>query len=783
MLQDLRRALRALGAHWRSTVVAVLSVGVGLGLNLTLFGVLHGLFLQERDVPERDRVLWLALVERDGTDTQVQPPPRSLLGVLAEGREWEGVGGWDGRLVAGTWIRSTTPGFLSLLGVTPSAGRFFQPEDTLAGAEPVAIVAYERALASWGSPGSAIGRQVQVGGTTRTVVGVLPPEWDPGEFPIHLPLGGSSAEPDRSRVRAFVRLRSAADRERATAEIELLVARVADTEGRVVGVRVGGEKEVLGDGGAARQSAPPFLLAATLLLAATVNLATVLLARGLARRRDLAVRRLLGAGRWPLLRPLLFESLVLAVIAGAVGVATAWGTFRTVLAFIPGPDAPRIGLPLLALAGALMAVVVLVGGCWPALVSGRVGAAEAIRAGSQSVVGQGPRVARAMRLALALQVAVAVPVVLVAGSFAARVVVAGTSQIGFDPTGLVHVQLAAGPDDDLDVRRVLDRAGEEPALSDVAATAVLPVTDPARVEVDRDGHGLAAAPPTRSFRLVGTTGDALGLFGVPVLAGRALSPAEAAAGAPVALVGETAARQLFGAGDGSGRPLHAALGRRLRVLGADGTAGTPWLTVVGVVGDVRDRPLFQEVPPPAVWVVTELPGSGATTVWARATGLGEPAAVRGLGAAVAAVGGPEAPRVEVTAAWVREQTAASRLTAWGTGLGAAFAVLLCLLGLYGVTALQVVSRRRELGVRSALGASAKGLVRTAFGGVAAAVAVGAVLGLAGWFVVQRLVLTHAPEVLGVAGAAALFLALLLVAAGGPASTAARVSPVAVLRSE
>lgn len=785
MIDDLRAGLRSLVSRPHIAVVAVLSVGLGLGVNLTLFGVLRGFYVQERELPAGDRLLWVAFLDMGPDGTRVQPPPRRFLPLLSGGGAWEAAGGWDGQLAAtvvgdrtsyGSWVRRTTPGLERLQGLVPAAGRFFEAADTVPGAAPVAVLAHGLAVSAYGSAAGALGRGVRVEDEERTVVGVLPPTWDAGEFPIHVPLGGAEGPDGTEPVRVVVRLRPGVSRERARAELEARAAQLGTSAvSRPAGLRTGSEKEVLRPAGTAKQSAPPLLLAATILLAAAANLATVLLARGLERRRDIAIRRLLGAGRWALLRPLVLESTLVAAGAVTLGLLLAWITFRTVLGSIPGPDTPRVSLPLLIYGMGLASMVVLCGGCWPAFVSGRVDATEALRSGGRAVAGRG--VGKAMRVALALQVAVAMPLVLVAGSLANEALREGMGTLGFDPSGLVHVEIPPAALGGGNPRMIVERAALEPGLVDVAAATVLPITNPGDVEVDRGAHQLRGEPPPRSLRIVRMTGDPLGLLRIPLLAGRGITSEEAWEEAPVALVSERAAQALFPEPSAVTSPA-GALGRRLRVRG---DLGAPWLTVVGVVGDVRDQPLFQDEAPPAVWVVSPLPAPAATTVWARPQ-PGEAAGPRALREAVRAATGLEAPSAVVTAEWARSQTAATRFASGGTAAAAAVGVLLCLLGLHGLTALSVVHRYAELGVRSALGASGARLVTAVLGGVAAPVVAGVAVGTLLWALVGHVVLVDPPAIPGVTAAGAAFLTFLCGTALRPALRAAAADPGEALRS-
>ncbi len=782
ILRVLRQALRSLARHAGTTLVAILSIGVGMGANLALLGWAWSMTYQERDTPGGGRLLWVSVIEPGDAGTSVLPPPDEALALLNGGASWDAVGAWDGSLAsvsaAGAtgreWVRWTTPGFLRGMGLHAAAGRFFVAGDTLPAGEPVALVSRNRAVARWGSPEAALGETLRVDGVPHRIVGVIGADWDAGEFAVHLPLA-ASRDRGRHRARMWVHLpESGPDaRARANDEIRARLSTLRTGDGRVVGIRTGGEKEVLRSGSPIQLR--PFLLPLAVLLLACVNVATVLLARGAARAPALATQRMLGAGAWHVLRPLLAESALLATASAALALLFAEVAFRTILS-LPGPDAPRLGIPVLLAAGALVLLVVLAAGAWPAAAALRVRAGDLLR--TAHTTGTGGRPLGLRSVLFAVEAALATALVLFACESAGFALAEARRGVGFEPSAMAET--------DLDVDQV---AGGFPTLAawvdgmvnrvDVVAAGgmtVRPLTAPDALDVDGAPITVPERAAPRAPRLAWITRDLRRALGLPLLRGRDPTTAEFQAGDPVVLINDAAARLLF-----MDRP--SALGARIGVL-PPGSGGRITLTVVGIVADMRDQPLFQDDAPPALYTPWHEAAGGMARIYVRgATAAAAENALRG--ALERNLAGTTPPPVRSTADAVREQTAAPRLQAWLTGAAGTFALLLAALGLFGITALVVAGERRGLGVRAALGAGPLALVAVALRRIVIPVAVGVLAGagfralLAGYAVRGAGGMPVHPWLV----AAAVVAAALSAAAAPPLWRAAHLDPARTLREE
>jgi putative ABC transport system permease protein len=726
MRTELGRALAALLRRPGATLVAVISIAVGLGANVAVLGWAWGVLFHERETPESRRLLWVAVVEWSPGGPSVLPPPDEALGFLAGGSSWDAVGAWDGALVtvegAGgsvrEWIRWVTPGFFANQGITAAAGRLIAPGDTLPGAEPVTLLSHGRAVGWFGSAAAALGHTVRVNGVPRVVVGVIGPEWDAGETGVHLPLA-MGATRGRDRVRLWVRLPDAsrAMRVRADAEIRVRLASLRTEDGGPVGVRTGSEKAVL----RADQSldAGTFVLPLAILLVACANVAMVLLARGATRVPELATRRMLGATSWDVVRPLLVEGAILATAAGALALAAAELAFRTVLT-APGPDAPGLGAPVLVAAALLVVVVVIGTGAWPALVAVRVGVADVLRTSVHTVTRH--RDHRLYGVLLAVETALAVALVVTASETVRHATLEARRGVGYDPEHLVQADVDLGTIDGgaRTLAGLVEDLSTAPRVLAVGAMALRPLPERNSIDVDGAEVQLPASIPPTAPRMAWITAGLRRTLGLRLLEGRDPDVGEFTTDAPVALVNETAARLLF-----RGRP---PVGKRLRV--ADGAAAaSTWLTVVGVVSDVRDQPLFQREAPVAIYTpCADAVGSVPARVFVRTNG-DLTAVSEALRRSLERIMPDGVPRIRTTAEEVRREMGLPRLEATVAGASGGFALLLTCLGVFGLTLLTVNRERRALAVRAALGASPLWVVLVALSRVGGPVAAGATAGI------------------------------------------------------
>lgn len=803
LLAETRHALRSLRRAPGLCLVVLGTLALGVGANVALFTLVQGVLLRPLPYPEPDRLVRVYENDRLRGTTREGASAPDYLDLAAGLRSLALLGAREGadRTLGGADepLRLTsarvTAGWLGALGVRPRLGRLFTAGEERPGHDRVVLLGEELWRTRFGADPSVVGTEVRLDGEPRTVVGVLPSSAAPPGFPEQIwePLAIDPAQSFRGRhtLRLLGRLAPGVGLEQAQAELSAVMARLEkiypdDNLGRGAWVSPLHE-EVVGEVRAALLA----LMAAVgvVLLLACANVAHLLLARGLLRERDLAVRASLGASAFRLFRLLLFESLLLGTAGGLLGVAVAMAGVRLLKGLAP-TDLPRLaevqvdgGVLLFALALSLLTALVF--GLLPAARGARREATAALRTGRAA--GPGAAALRLRRTLVVAEMALAVVLVVGAGllvrSFARLVAV----EPGFRPEGLlvVEMQLAGPrwlfprgwpvhhwPSFDAFSEELLERTRRLPGVQS-AVLAHLGPGDPGwttRVTVEGRPEVRPGEQPEAAYRPVGA-----GYFrtlGVPLRRGRAFTDADVAGRPLVAVVNESFVRRHF--------PDVDPVGQRIVVFGAP-------RDVVGVVGDVRYGGLATDAPPVMYFPLRQAPQPALALV-ARVAGdpLGiVPALRREIGAI-----DPELALFGVTTAsgFLAESVSERRFTLNLIAAFAAVALLLAALGVYGVLSHLVAERRRELGVRLALGAAPASVFALVLGeGARIAVLaslIGSVAALAGGRLLHSLLFGVGPrDPVAFLAALPTLLAAALLASALPALRATRVDPAKTLREE
>jgi putative ABC transport system permease protein len=811
MPADFRLALRALRRAPGFLAAAACCLGLALGANAAVLALVDALLLRPLPFADAGRLVHVRLAQSAGGGERPLAVPYAL-DLRERSRTLSALAAYTGRPVAlstpaGSELvtaTAVTGGFFDVLGVRPVAGRAFRPDESAPGAPRVAVLAEPFWRARFGGDPAVVGRTLAVDGQPTVVVGVMPARAGiyGGAERLWVPLPEDRDPARRGDAEVQVVARLAVGATSASAERELagigaaLGAAYPATDGgwvpRLQPLRaalVGAEVRVLVW---AMLGAVGFVL-----LIAAANVANLTLARAARRAREFAVRATLGAGRARVVRLVVAEAVCVAAAGLAVGAALgglALAALRDAIGAegLPAWAAPALDARVLA-AMALVALVAGVGtGLGPALratggLGGRASLAPALRAGARGASAGGRRLRGAL---VAGELALSLALLVGAGLLVESVRRLVRVDPGFAAAGLVRAQVVL-PGARYEsaaarlafVRDARARLAALPGTATAAATDVVPLAG-------RGAEGMVLAegrdvPAGREPSAARTAADAdyFAALGAPLVAGRAFTSAEAAdSAAAVVIVNATLARRTW--------PGVPALGRRLALArGADG-APARWLTVVGVARDVRGR--LDRAPDNQVYVplaaqlgrdVTFLVRLRDTRAGAEAGAL--PGARAALGALDAAA--PIAA-LEPMATTVRAATADNRLVGAVFGAFAGAALLLAVVGVYGVVAYQVAQRARELGVRLALGARPADVRALVLGDGARLAAAGLGLGLVLTLAVTRVlgavlygVSATDPGVLGLAAAA--LATATLAASWLPARRAAGADPAAALRAE
>jgi putative ABC transport system permease protein len=825
---DVRLALRSRGGARGFTAAAVVVLALGIGANTTVFSALKMAILAPPPYPEADRLVMVDLTSGRAGKGVAQPSPWSypkfqrLLAV--PDRLVDPVAGYAERSATLTDpgepallpIELVSPGYFEVLGAEPLLGRAFVADEGDAMAPRLV------AVLSWGTwqdrfagdPG-AVGRTLVLNGERFEVVGVAPRGFAglSGDVALWIPMASAAELFSSFMIRgaqahwlhAVGRLVDGATLDQARAQVASIGNGIAeafplDDPNVVYGADVRALTAVRVNGQARAAVLLLSVAAALVLLVACANLSGLLLARAKRRARDAAVRLAVGASRWRLIRASLVESAVLASAGGGAGVLVAlWGTRAMAAAWpsqflLSGHDEMRVTDPaslaldpaVLGFALAVTAATTLLVGLAPAVRTSRSDVAARLReaAGAtrrgRRVLGMSGRAAL-----VAAQVALAL------------VLLVGTGLVGRSTERLLDVDLGFDPDhllafaytiprtdawaDDADAfhARFLERIAALPGVRGVSV-GTPPLSGHWSITLVQDVRGHEPIPqgegPAIGVHLVGD--DYFEMLGVPLLQGRTLDGRDGTDAHPTLVLSRTAAQRLY--------PGEDPVGRSLRIgISADGK--DPYAEVVGVVGDVRYGPPDQDPIPEAYYALREF-GDRSVTVLVRTSD--DPLSLMPAVRTELGVLDPELAIFAITTGrdLVARSTGDRRVVLALLALFAMVTVLLAATGTWGTVAYAVADRRRELGVRMALGARGGRVVGMVLGQSAGAALLGLVVGLAGAWAGARLLeafmyRTSTRDPVAYAGAAATLLAVVLMASWLPGRRATRVDPSEALRAE
>jgi putative ABC transport system permease protein len=805
-MTDLRYAVRQLIKSPSFSATAIIALALGIGATTAIFAVIYAFLLRPLPYADPDQLVMLqSRGVTNGNDLGVnyldfvdwQKQSRSFSDLAFFNLRWNGNVESRGGMTETLKTTFTTANLFSLLGVQPMLGRDLNSADDEPEAAKIMLISERLWKKSFGGDPNIIGRDIRLDGTPRTVVGVMPANFRfPSQTDIWVPMAPVfSRNTDRGwrSDQAIARLKSGVSLQTAQAEMSLIADRLAqqypDTN-----KEIGAAVVPLRDHAAGNVRFSLLLLLAScggVLVIACANAGQLLLARATTRERELSVRAALGASRWRLARQALSESALLAVIGSVAGCVLAIWLVEVVAASIPVelPFWIRIDVnpSVLAFTVLVSALTTLLAGALPALQSARVEISQSLKATGAGAGGSG---ARTRAILTATQVAISI-VLLVGASLVLRSLLKLRKvNPGFDSRQVVMMEVnptykADEPKEAWFERysRLLQRLSEMPGVETVAANNSPPFVPQRpwnRAQYMAEGQPVAdqSRNPVANFQTVSQ--DYFRTLRIPLLRGRFFSGADKLGAASVCIVSERLAKALWPNEDPIGRRLH---------LGGPGTTPEPedWMTVVGVVGDVRHQALEREAGPDLYKPSLQLAWKQSHfLVRAKANPLSLIPAIRREIAAVA-------PDVGVFNFVSLEQEVGnslwqSRLRGWLLGFFSIVALALAATGLFGATAYGVAQRTREIGVRMALGATRPAVLRLILGQGMRAVALGLGAGIGGALLLSRVLKASLYGISGTDltsyGAASLVLAATAcIAALIPARRASRVNPMEALRTE
>jgi putative ABC transport system permease protein len=804
VFQDIRYGFRLLGKSPGFTSAVVVVLALGIGANTAIFTLVNAVLFRPLPFKQGDRIMMVDSSDPKRSYPHLPVSYPDFQDWRAQARTFSGFAAWwpvEMNLADGgaapqryTGARITANAF-SLLGQAPVLGRDFAPEDERPGAPDMAIISHEIWMNRYGGGKDVLGRTVRINEVPATVIGVMPPSF---KFPIQeeiwlaaVPKPGIEQR-ERRFLYVFGRLSEGAGIAEARAEMDLIARRLEKAYPKTnlgIGVNVETFNERF-NGGPIRTIFLSLLGAVGFVLfIACANVANLLLARSVARTREVAIRIALGAGRARVVRQLLVESLLLSLAGGALGLGLALAGIRAfdlAVASVVKPYWIRftMDMTVFAYVAGICVLTGVVFGIVPALSATKVNLNERLKEGGRSPAGS----SRARHMASVFVVAeVALSVVLLAGTglLLRSLIAVYTMQVGtIDAENVLNmrVNLVKTKYPDTAARwnfydRLMPQLRRIPGAAAVTIASHAPVSGSFNWSFDIEGQPLEKARMPSAAGLV-VDPSYFPTLEIPVLRGRNFNGEDGMEGREAAIVNQRFAAKFL--------PRQDAIGKRIRLITGD-TPGL-WLTVVGVVPDIRQNDPSEREIAPEVYVPLRQEPIAFGTILAR-TSVPPETAAEAFRRALASVD-PDLPAFGVMPLSELFATQRWHYRVFGSvfGIFAIFALILAAMGVYGVVAYSVSRRTAEIGIRVALGAGTWRIVRMVLLQGAMQLAAGVVIGLTGAFSVTRVLRSILVQVSPADPATFATVALLLLAAGGlacmvPAWRAARIDPTRALRYE
>ncbi|HOW63753.1 MAG TPA: ABC transporter permease [Candidatus Paceibacterota bacterium] len=804
-LSDVRFAFRQLRKSPGFTLVTVVTLALGIGANTAIFSVVDSVVLRPLPYPRPDQLVWVwghfagiglpdnqnAISAPELRDLETQNRCFSHVAGLSTGGSFNLKFGDDPQRIEGSFV---TPAFFPLLGVQPALGRAFLPTDADPGQNQVVVLSHSLWRRGFGADPGVVGRRLNINGLSHEVVGVMPAGFESFGAELWAPLGFTPENLIRREqhgLQVLARIKPDLTFEQAQADMSALTRAVKDQNPGYPYERFQFAFRLtpLHDALVGSVRKPLWILAGAVtlvLLIACANVANLLLVRSSARQREVAIRLALGASRGRLFRQWITESVLLSALGGLAGLAVAQAGLK-LLVQLGATIFPHVAEATLD--GRVLTFTMLVSlatgilfGLAPGLRTAREVKTHALRGDDRNAT-SGPIVQRLRHALIVAEIALALVILSGAGLLLRSLIHVWAVDSGFRPDNVLTMRVslpAAKYAESHQVRafydEVLARISRLPGVEAAGATGVLPLSgggSSGTVIMDA-----TAVPPDRASPeadLCVVTPGYFQAMGIPVQTGRAFESHDTDRSQPVVVVDETLARTYW--------PGEDAVGKRLRPPGMD----APWATIIGVVRHVRSRTLEAPSRIQVYWPESQATSRSLTlAIRTRTAPRNLITAVRREIAAVA----PDQPvfNVRTMVEWTQDSLALRRL---GTHLLSAFAgvaLVLAVVGIYAVMAYWVGQRTREIGLRAALGARQRDLLRLVMGQGLRLAVVGIALGLVGALALTGILSTQlfgvgSTDPITFAGVSLTLLSTTMLACYLPARHAARVDPMLALRRD
>jgi putative ABC transport system permease protein len=802
LIQDLRYGVRVLLKRPAFTAIIVLALAIGIGANTAIFSVINAILLRPLPYKNPDRISMIWLDNKKlGVDQDWHSYP-NYMDYKEQNQSFEDMAAFNDRSFnltgAGEPVRVTgvwaTASMFPVMGVEPALGRAFAVEEEEPGKDLVVVISNGLWQRLFGADRDVVGRPINLNGVDRTIIGVMPPgfSFPEKETEIWVPLALS---PQRKQARgafslkAVGRLKPGVTIEQARADMGAIATRLQEQYPNMAGYGVNLvplHEQVTGK---VRPALLVLLVAvAFVLLIACANVANLLLARAAVREREMAIRAALGARRSRIVRQLLTESVVLAILGGVAGLLIAtWGL--DVLIALSPPDTPRleqVGVDVRVMAFTLGVSLLtgLVFGLVPALESSKPDMNESLKEGGRGSTG-GRRGSRVRNLLVVSEIALSLVLLICAGLMIRSFVRLQAFDLGFNPNNLItmHVQLPGSKyrNEQQAVeffQRLFKRLESAPGVQAAGGISSIFLSDtPNSTTFTIEGRPPQPDAERVEVPVDGVTSNYFRVMGIPLLKGREFDDRDVIGSTPVAIINETFARRFFADEDPVGK----------RFVYGNPDPRNPWITIVGVVADTR-RTGFEKAVRPETFLPQYQNPDTALTIVARTAS--DPAGFANtLRGEVWAVDKDQAVYdIKTMDQTLSEMTSRRRFTMTLLGVLAGAALILAAMGIYGVISYSVTQRTHEIGIRLAMGAQTSDVLRLIVGQAARLAFEGVSVGLVASFSLTRFMssLLYGVSATDPLTFAAISLVLTGVALGAsyvPARRAMRVDPIVALRYE
>ncbi|HKS29939.1 MAG TPA: ABC transporter permease [Pyrinomonadaceae bacterium] len=803
--QDIRFSLRLMAKKPGFTFIGVLALALGIGANTAIFSVVQAVLLSPLPYRQSERLVW---IWETNPSSDIKEEPASMPNFndwRTQSQSFEEMAGFTNTAVTLTGdgeperVRAglITAGFFSTLGTQPMMGRSFTPEENGEKGARVLILSHGLWQRRFGSNPQVVGQTVTIAGNPYQIVGVMPQDFkdplpvqrNPSEMWIPLAM---SFEPNLRRsdfLKVVARLKPGVTIEQARAEMKTITSRLEqqypDTNAGWSTLVIPLQERIVGD-------VRPALwvivgVVGFLLLIACANVANLLLARSAARQQEIAVRRALGAGRLRLVRQFLTESVMLALAGGVMGALLAmWGVellTRLGPRDIPRLDEVRLNWMVLAFTLGVSVLTGVIFGLIPALHATNPDLTESLKEGGRSST-EGRRGARLRSALVVAEIAIALVMLVGAGLMVKSFMRLQSVDPGFKPDRILAVDLSLPSTKYKEQAQQLafweqfmNRVSQLPGVERVAAANAIPFTGGSILAFSVEGRPPlppGSDTPDAEHRVV--TPGYFDAMNISLVRGSAFTAQHNSSAPAVTLISETMARKYF--------PNEDPIGKRINLGDPE---KSPWLTIIGIVKDVRQDALDKE-PYPQMYVPHAQLTSRAMTLLVR-TSNSPSSLVPAIRSELANMDKDQPLyNVRTVEQVMSESISRQRFSMLLIAIFAGVGLVLASVGIYGVMSYTVAQRTHEIGVRMALGASARDVLRMVVGQGMLLAATGTVLGLGAAFLLSRFISSllfnvSAADPLTYVLLSLLLISVALVACLIPALRATRVDPMVALRYE